>query len=342
MKRMLITASAFLSIILTSFCYGRIENGSCPERLVPPTSITVQPGVLTVGLQINFDPINGFNFTDPSTGRPDGFDVRVACLFASCLGLRLVFKNLLFADLIPAVISGGIDIILNQQNRTAERLQRIEQVPYGGTQNLVLVFRNPVPGGLVGGSDLLTAINDSSLSNKTIVVLAGTIEEQILDQSIASGLTNLIKVTALSTPDALGLLSAGNAVAFFNEGQTVESNDPTFAQLVTTTPIPFEILPVSAGIRRDNCDLINAFANFVRLNVSQLQQLATEFTPGFTFNSADLAFTPQVCPLTQFDPCTTNRCPLVDLIRCKFCGISPAGSCNFDIINLIPAENGAA
>lgn len=340
MKRMFVTTSALLSIILTSFCFGRIENGSCPERLVPQTSITVQPGVLNVGMQFNFDPANGFNFTDPSTGRPDGFDVRVARLFADCLGLRLAFKNLPFEDLTAAVISGGIDIILGQQNRNAASLLRIEQVPYGGTQNLVLVFRRPVSSDFVEGTDLLTAINDSDLSNKAIAIIPGTIQEQIFDAAVASGLSNLIKLKVTSAPNGLDRVSAGDAIALFLGGTVVETIDPTLVQLVTTTPIPFEIQPISAGIRRDNCDLINTFANFVRLNVSQLQQLAAEFTSGFPLNPASLAFTPQICQLTQFDPCTANRCPLVEAIRCKFCGVSPAGSGTFDVINLVPAENG--
>jgi ABC-type amino acid transport substrate-binding protein len=321
-----------LSLVFSALCFGgTIKNGSCPTQLRPSPSLTVVPGVLRVGMQVNLSPINGFNFTDPVTGTLDGFDVRVACLFAACLGTSLQIVNLPFAGLIPAVQSGGIDIILGQQNRTEARLKLIEQVPYGGTAEFSLVFRTPHPAGLVTGTDLLVAINDLA-GNKSIGVVAGTIQETILDDAIANrGLTNLRKVILADLNAGLSALSQGTILAFFVQGLGVSPTDTSFTQLVTSIPAAFIPGPVSAGIRKANCPLINAFANFVRLNVAQLQTLAEQFTPGFPFDPAALAFTPQECQLITMDPCIFANCPFAQAIANKFCPAT--GQCNFTVID---------
>jgi ABC-type amino acid transport substrate-binding protein len=334
MNRTLVRVSALISLLFSTLTFAVIQNGSCPEPLrLPADGLTVTPGILRVGMQVDLDPVNGFNFTDPATGRIDGKDVRVACAFAQCIGAELQIVNLPFGELIPAVRTGGIDPILAQQNRTEERLQVIEQIPYGGIQDLTLTFRSPAPSGLSSGTDLLVAINNASgISNKSIGVIAGSIQETVLDQTIAAGNANLRKVIVTNSQEALAQVSSGAIIAFFFEGFTVDPNDPAFTQLVTTTPL-FTFQPISAGVRRDNCTLINAFWNWARLNVDLLAQLSEQFTPAYRFDASQVtSFTPQVCQLSQFNPCRFGNCPWAQAIFNKFCALT--GLCEFTVVNL--------
>lgn len=332
MKR--IIASAFLSISLTSFGFGIIENGSCPEALVPNPSLTVNPGILNVGMQLGFDPSNGFSFVDPNTGIPDGFDIRIACLFAQCLGTRLVIKNMALTDLEGALISGGIDIILSEQTRSAAQLARFEQVPYGGTPSFAIVgLRSTISD--IKSEDLNTIINSlsGSTTNVRIAVVAGSDADLALTAFLAQNKISGITVVRVSdVAAALAEVKSGDALLFLGEGIEVEPNDPTFAQISITVPSGFTPGPVSAGIARGNCNLINAFANFVRINQSQIADLAAQFTPNFPFNPASLAFTPQApCTLTVQDPCVA-ACPFIDAIKAKLCPIT--GPCPITVLNL--------
>lgn len=334
MKRLI--ASAFLSIGLSSFVFGVIENGSCPEALVPNPSITANPGILNVGMQLGFDPSNGFSFVDPNTQIPDGFDIRIACLFAQCLGLRPVIKNIALTDLPGALISGGIDIILSEQTRSPLLLSQFEQVPYGGTPSFAIVgLRSTISE--LKSEDLNTIISSlsGSTTNVKIAVVAGSDADLALTAFIAENSISGITIVRVSDVGAaLTAVKSGQALLFIGEGIEVEPNDPTFAQISITVPSSFAPGPVSAGIALGNCNLINAFANFVRINQSQIADLAAQFTPNFPFNPASLTFTPQApCTLTVQDPCVTP-CPFITAIKNKLCPITGTCPLPIQVINL--------
>src|SRR5207247_2435209 len=85
---------------------------------------------LTVGMQFDFDNKNGFVELS-SAGTPiGGFDVDVACRIGKLLGQRIALKNVKFANLIPELQAGNIDLIIGQMNRDRTRLALIEQIPY--------------------------------------------------------------------------------------------------------------------------------------------------------------------------------------------------------------------
>lgn len=100
-------------------------------------SLTIEPGVLTVGMEIGYPPMEYFD-NDGTT--PIGFDVRLAKALASKMGLGVKFVDTAWDGIFAGVDTGKYDLIISSVTITDERLTRFNFTkPYiANAQALVL------------------------------------------------------------------------------------------------------------------------------------------------------------------------------------------------------------
>jgi cystine transport system substrate-binding protein len=85
-------------------------------------------GALIVGVEGTYPP---FNFVDTKTGQLDGFDIDVAKLIASKLGVKAEFVKTEWSAILAGLASGKFDVIINQVGITPERQKTFDfSVPY--------------------------------------------------------------------------------------------------------------------------------------------------------------------------------------------------------------------
>ena len=87
----------------------------------------LKKGELVVGITGSQPPLN---VTD-KTGKIIGYDADIARLIGMNLGVKVKFNTMAFADLLPALISGKVDMILSSMTMTLERNRKVAFVgPY--------------------------------------------------------------------------------------------------------------------------------------------------------------------------------------------------------------------
>ena len=97
-------------------------------------------GTLRIALEGTYPP---FNFKDPKTGQLTGYDVEVAKLLASKLGLKPEFVTTEWASILAGLGAGKYDVIVSQVGITPKREQTFDfSQPYTYSTPQLIVRRN--------------------------------------------------------------------------------------------------------------------------------------------------------------------------------------------------------
>jgi ABC-type amino acid transport substrate-binding protein len=215
-----------------------------------------------VGLEAAYAPFNWStptqnSFTVPLAGQPgvyvDGYDVVMASYIADELGLDLVIKMVDWDGLIPALLSGEIDMIIAGMSPTAERAQTVSfSNEYFRSEQVMVVSS-------IGSYANATSLND--FSGARVVAQLGTLQDQLIDQ--ITGVNHLepldtygMLATAVSSqaadafiaelPVALGMVASNNVLSIiqFEDGQGFTVSD--------------EDVIVSVALRQEDVNLLEA------------------------------------------------------------------------------------
>jgi ABC-type amino acid transport substrate-binding protein len=215
-----------------------------------------------VGLEAAYAPFNWStptqnSFTVPLAGQPgvyvDGYDVVMASYIADELGLDLVIKMVDWDGLIPALLSGEIDMIIAGMSPTAERAQTVSfSNEYFRSEQVMVVSST-------GSYANATSLND--FNGARVVAQLGTLQDQLIDQ--ITGVNHLepldtygMLATAVSSqaadafiaelPVALGMVASNSALSIIQfedgEGFTVSDED----------------VIVSVALRQEDVNLLEA------------------------------------------------------------------------------------
>lgn len=117
---------------------GRAPQPATPDAaLAPRLQELQQQGRLTVGTALTAP----FEFHDPETGALVGFDVEIAKAIAARLGVPIEWKEMAFADLLPTLEKGEVDLVIAAMYITPERQQRVAMSDSYLATGLVMVVR---------------------------------------------------------------------------------------------------------------------------------------------------------------------------------------------------------
>jgi polar amino acid transport system substrate-binding protein len=112
---------------------------SCKKAAEKPSgSLTLEPGLLTIGMEIGYPPME---YLDTDGKTPIGFDVTMAKALAEKLGLRYQFIDTAWDGIFAGVSTGKYDCIISSVTVTEERqVAHNFTKPYiGNAQALVLL-----------------------------------------------------------------------------------------------------------------------------------------------------------------------------------------------------------
>lgn len=135
-QKMVLMAALGLFMIGGVFAGGAKQQGS--------GGLTLEPGVLAVGMEIGYPPMEYFDI-DGQT--PIGFDVQLANALAAKLGLKVKFVDTAWDGIFAGVNTGKYDVIMSGVTITEERREAHNFTkPYiGNAQAMVLLKGSSVP-----------------------------------------------------------------------------------------------------------------------------------------------------------------------------------------------------
>jgi polar amino acid transport system substrate-binding protein len=141
MKKTAIVAIVLVSILLCTGCRKKSDG------------LTIKPGVLMVGMEISYPPMEYFG---PDGRTPMGFDVEMGKAIAEKMGLKAEFVNTSWDGIFAGVETRRYDCIMSAVTITPERLQAHNfSKPYiGNAMSIVTLKNSPIkprnPGELAG------------------------------------------------------------------------------------------------------------------------------------------------------------------------------------------------
>ena len=151
-----------LLLAVAAFALVAFVAAACGDEDERPTAPELEDGVLQVGSNIAYAPIE---FFEEGSEKPTGLDVDLAEALADLLGAETDFQNRGFAVLIPTLQDGEIDVIMSAMTITDERLQEIDFIAYLDVGTGILVVAGN-PAGVQAFDDLCglkVAVQDDTI-----------------------------------------------------------------------------------------------------------------------------------------------------------------------------------
>ena len=215
-------------------------------------------GTLNFGTAAVTEPMSFFDANKQIVG----FDIEIASRVAQKLGKKLLITDMEFGAMIPALISGKVDMVGAGLSITAERAKSIlfSECYYKGV--LAVIVRGKPASAPAVETGLLKTVDD--IHDKRIGVLLGSIHDAYATKTYPDA-------TILEYQNVSDMLFALNSdkvdVAFMDESSLKEifSKNP---ELGVVDPSVF-IVPIAAGFNKENDQLreqFNAFLLEIRSN----------------------------------------------------------------------------
>ena len=171
-----LTLLAISAGVVIAACTGGSDPVTCNDPRVDISNVPeVQDGVLSIGSELGFEPMN---FINAETSTPDGFEIEFARALANELCVDVRFVRTSFDGLLGSLNAGGFDVIIASMTITDERKVRADFIPYIKVGSAILV-RSGNPHGVEELEDLC---------GLTIAVQSGTVQlEMLQDQGRSCG-----------------------------------------------------------------------------------------------------------------------------------------------------------
>ena len=212
---------------------------AAPPTAIPlPSCATAFAGKLVICSDIPYPPLEYF---DPNAN-PIGSDIEIGQEIAKRLGTAAVIQNSVFDTIIPALVGGKCDIIISDQNITAERVKQVDMIPYfEAGQSFVVAVGNPA--GIKTTDDLC---------GKKVGAETGTTEVDYIAKTLtpactAKGKAAITAKTFGKDSDALLALQSGQVDSYFADTPPAAFYTIQHPDQFVLAPIP-PLAPAFAGI----------------------------------------------------------------------------------------------
>jgi len=246
MLRSILGLFASLALVLGA---GNVSLAAGDETASPVLSRIVKSGELRVGMSGNQPPLNAKN----RSGELIGFEVDLAMLLASSMGVTPKFVTKPFSELLGALEGGEVDIVMSGMTITPER-------------NLEAAFVGPY---FVSGKSILTksaklaAIDETSTiddSSVSLAALKGSTSQRFVEVVVPKA--ELVTVAdydagvKLVTDDKVDALVADYPICVLSVLRHPE-------QGLTTLVTPLTIEPIGIALPANDALLVNLVQNYL-------------------------------------------------------------------------------
>ncbi len=262
MKKSILAVLYFLSLSLVSACvHTPQEAGTAPTLSV--LDRVSRTGVLVVGTEGSMPP---FNMTTKE-GDVIGIEPDLARLMAEEMGVKVRFQVMPFAELLPALEAGKIDLVLSQMTMTGKR-------------NMKAAFAGPY---FISGKSFVTRISwiasvrstaEVNSASTTLAALEGSTSQTFVQKDVPDAKLVLVK----NYDEAVDMVLKGKVDALVADYPicilTVLRN-PDQGLISVTTPLNYE--PIGVALSGNDPLMVNWMENFLsRIEASGVLALLTE------------------------------------------------------------------
>ncbi len=195
-------------------------------------------GYIVMGTEATYPP---FEYVDEKTRQITGFDVEIAEAIARKLGVKLVIKDIAFDGLIPALITGKIDMIVAAMTITEERAKMVAFSDPYFTAGQVIVVRK---------MDSFRPKSYKDLVGKRVGVQQGTTAD--IDVSKVSGV-DIVRYTRFT--DAFLDLALGRVDAVVLDAAPAQAYVKFNPSLIISSPVLSEE-KFGIAVRKEDKDLL--------------------------------------------------------------------------------------
>lgn len=206
-------------------------------------------GSLIIGTSANMPPMNN----KLEDGRLEGFDIDLAKLLAESLEVKAEFKVMPFDQLVEAVQTGEVDMVISNMTITPSR-------------NANVAFVGPY---ITSGKCLITTQETLARASKeqvdkvsyTLAVMKGTTTEEFVKVLMP----NAKRMVVASVDDGVKAVVSGEASALVSEFQTcamVTNQHRNQGFITTFSSLTYE--PIGIAINGNDAHLINWTENVLR------------------------------------------------------------------------------
>lgn len=197
---------------------------------------------LVVGMEVKFFP---FEYAD-TKGKPTGFDVELATLAASEMGVDIEIKDMEFSGLIPALQGGKIDMIISGMTRTLKRATTVTFTdPYFVTGLCALLSNKKAPD--------VSDIKQLDAPDRVIAVKLGTTGDIVATKMFPKARINRFKEETACVLEVV----AGRADAFLYDQLSISKHQKQNPQTTRAILKPFTYEPYAIAIRSGDGDFLN-------------------------------------------------------------------------------------
>lgn len=205
-----------------------------PVATVPDGQL-ITAGKLTICSDLPYPPLEFFD----DQGNPTGSDIDLGAEIARRLGLEEVVNNTVFDTIIPALLGGKCDVIISDQNITADRVKQVDMIPYFNAGQAFLVAAGN-PENLQTTTDLCgkKVAAETGTTEVDYVQGTGDYKGQGLSAACTSGGKAAIDLHQFDKDsDAILALSSGVVDVYF-------ADYPVVANYANAQPDAFQVAPI--------------------------------------------------------------------------------------------------
>jgi len=182
-----------------------------------------------------------------------GFEVDIAQYIAEAMGVKLITVKMKFAELLPALKRGEIDVIMSGMTMTTERNEEVAFVgPYQISGKTILTFAQ-----VYADASTTDEINKGSVK---IAALKGSTSEEFVKRNMPkaklTSTNDYDEAIKLLNKDKVGILVAETGIIRYTMMRNPESG---FVSLEN----PFTYEPIGLAIMPDDYLLINLLENLI-------------------------------------------------------------------------------
>jgi len=249
MKKLRATVVLFSALILLSACAHMTQN-TANVSPAPVLDRIVKKGELVVGTAASMPPLN----MTTKEGEIIGFEIDIAAYMAEAMGVKLRLEAMPFSDLLPALESGKIDMILSGMTITANRNLKVAFVGPYFTSGKAFLTKDKNIAAAKEGSEI-------NSPDRTLVALKGSTSqafvEEIITQAKLVTTENYDKAVAMVIEDKADALVADYAICAVSVMRY-----PDEGLISIFTKLTYE--PIGIAVPAGDPLLVNWVENFLR------------------------------------------------------------------------------
>lgn len=235
---------------------------------------------LVIGLECNYAPFNWTTATESEDGESidqvnaycDGYDVTMARFIANQLDMELVIRKIEWDGLIPALLSGEIDVIIAGMSPTPARAKTVSFTnEYFRSEQVLVVNLN---------SEFASATSLSDFESASVIAQMSTLQDGLIDQ-----INGVNHQTALGDyPSLVASLTSGVSDALVAELPVAESivSSNSSLMIVRLGVEGFVVedtdVSVSVAVRQEETELLSS--------INSVLERITEETRNLWMNEA--------------------------------------------------------